>query len=234
MYEERAVTLQKVRSGLYIILDDKIPFYNLKKIFYKKLQNMDSFVYHMNSILNFGNREMRDSDIKEVLSIAEDNFKLNILRIITRVPELKENIKKRGIKAEDFLEKSELEFSNDILNEDTLWIKKSVRSGQLIEYRGNVVVLGDVNVGARIIAGGNILVMGVLRGDVWSGKDGNMGANVISSYFEPSQLRIYDTYLLKSDEMLKNIKKEVPVVAYLNNNAVFVKEYKEWSLRGAK
>ena len=34
MYEDMAVSLQKIRSGLYIILDDKIPFYNLKKEFF--------------------------------------------------------------------------------------------------------------------------------------------------------------------------------------------------------
>ncbi|MFA5479812.1 MAG: septum site-determining protein MinC [Candidatus Muiribacteriota bacterium] len=234
MYEEKAVTLQRIRSGLYIVLDDRIPFYNLKKLFYKKLQSMDSYIFHTNVIMNFGSREMRDSDLKEIITLGEDNFKLNLLKIITKVPELKEIAKKRGYKAEDFIEKSELEFSEDVLNEDTLWIKKSIRSGQLTEYRGNVVVLGDVNVGARIIAGGNILVMGVLRGDVWAGKDGNLGANVISSFFGPSQLRIYDTYLLKSEEILKEIKENMPAVAFLKNNTIFVKEYKEWSLRGAK
>jgi septum site-determining protein MinC len=231
MYEDMAVSLQKIRSGLYIILDDKIPFYNLKKEFFKKLKNMDSFIYHTNSVINFGKREMRDTDLKEFIDMTVENFKLNIIKIITKSPELKEIAIKRGFKSEDFLEKSETEFGEKIINEDTLWIRKAVRSGQLIEYRGNIVILSDVNVGARIIAGGNVLVMGTLRGDVWAGKDQGEESVVIASFFEPSQLRIHDTFLLKTD----NIQKEtdnIPRLAYLKNNAVFVTEYKEWSLRG--
>ncbi len=232
MYEDSAVSFQKIRSGLYIILDDKIPFYNLKKLFYKKMKNMDSFIYHTNTIMNFGTREMRDTDLKEFMSMVDDNFKLNILKIISRVPELREIAVKRGYKAEETLEKSEHEFSEDVLNEDTLWIKKGIRSGQLIEYRGNVVVLGDVNIGARIVAGGNVLVMGSLRGDVWAGKDGNHGATVIASHFQPSQLRIFDTFLMKNEDVYRELSEKLPVVSFLKNNTVFVSQYKDWSLRG--
>ncbi len=231
LLDNDAVILQKIRSGLLVILDDKVPFYNLKKVFFQKMQNIGSYIYHTNAILNFGSRELRDSDLKEFVLIAKDNFKLNIIQIISKVPEVHEIANRRGIKVEEHLEKSEHEYSDQINNEDTLWIKKSIRSGQLVEYRGNVVVLGDVSHGARIVAGGNVLVMGVMRGDIWAGKDGDEESVIISSFFKPSQLRISDTFLVLNDELIEQLQQGLPTVAYYKNSSVFLEDYKEWSLR---
>lgn len=55
-------------------------------------------------------------------------------------------------------------WSQSLANKPTLLYDKSLRSGQNIHFDGNVVVLGDVNPGAEIVAGGHILVMGALRG----------------------------------------------------------------------
>ena len=231
LLDNDAVTLQRIRSGLLVILDDKVPFYNLKKVFFQKMQNIGSYIYHTNTIFNFGSRELRDSDLKEFVLIAKDNFKLNVIQIISKVPEVHEIANRRGIKVEEHLDKSEHEYCEQINNEDTLWIKKSIRSGQLVEYRGNVVVLGDVSHGARIVAGGNVLVMGVMRGDIWAGKDGDVETVIISSFFKPSQLRISDTFLVLNDELLEQLQQGLPTVAYYKNSSVFLEDYKEWSLR---
>ena len=60
----------------------------------------------------------------------------------------------------DYVQRDPREF------EDTLFLRRTVRSGQAIHHHSNVIVLGDVNPGAEIIAGGDIIVWGVLRGMV--------------------------------------------------------------------
>jgi septum site-determining protein MinC len=75
-------------------------------------------------------------------------------------------------------------------SEDTLFLRKTVRSGQAIHHPSNVVVLGDVNPGAEIIAGGDIIVWGVLRGMVHAGYPDNENAVVCSLQLAPVQLRI--------------------------------------------
>jgi septum site-determining protein MinC len=75
-------------------------------------------------------------------------------------------------------------------SEDTLFLRKTVRSGQAIHHPSNVVVLGDVNPGAEIIAGGDIIVWGVLRGMVHAGYPNNEHALVCSLQLAPVQLRI--------------------------------------------
>jgi len=69
-------------------------------------------------------------------------------------------------------------------------INKNVRAGQLIEHRGDVIVIGDVNPGAEIRAGGNIVILGALKGVAWAGYPGNTEAVVVAMKMEPQQLRI--------------------------------------------
>lgn len=82
--------------------------------------------------------------------------------------------------------------TEDLSDEATVLIKRTLRSGQSIHYHGNVVVLGDVNPGAEIVAGGNIIVMGALRGVVHAGATGNKNAEVTAFRLLPTQLRIAD------------------------------------------
>jgi septum site-determining protein MinC len=73
---------------------------------------------------------------------------------------------------------------------DTLFLRRTVRSGQAIQHHSNVVIMGDVNPGAEIIAGGDVIVWGVLRGLVHAGYPDNEQALVCSLQLAPVQLRI--------------------------------------------
>jgi septum site-determining protein MinC len=75
-------------------------------------------------------------------------------------------------------------------SDDSLFLRRTVRSGQAIHHPSNVVVLGDVNPGAEIIAGGDVIVWGVLRGMVHAGFPDNESAVVCSLQLCPVQLRI--------------------------------------------
>jgi septum site-determining protein MinC len=75
-------------------------------------------------------------------------------------------------------------------SDDTLFLRRTVRSGQAIHHASNIVVLGDVNPGAEIIAGGDIIVWGVLRGMVHAGYPNNEQALVCALSLAPVQLRI--------------------------------------------
>jgi septum site-determining protein MinC len=71
-----------------------------------------------------------------------------------------------------------------------LWVQQTVRSGQKIVYEGNVVIMGEVNPGAEILAGGSVVVWGRLRGVVHAGAQGNEQAVVCALELSPTQLRI--------------------------------------------
>ena len=79
---------------------------------------------------------------------------------------------------------------DEVIKEDTLLVQKTLRSGQSIKHSGNVVVLGDVNPGAEVIAGGHVIVLGTVRGVVHAGAVGDMTATITAFYLNPTQLRI--------------------------------------------
>lgn len=80
--------------------------------------------------------------------------------------------------------------------EEAVLVQRTLRSGFSLQHPGHVVVLGDVNPGAEIIAGGSVVVWGRLRGMVHAGADGNENAVVCALDLAPTQLRIADQIAL--------------------------------------
>ena len=71
-----------------------------------------------------------------------------------------------------------------------LIIKSTCRSGEVIQYPGDVVIFGDVNPGAEIVADGDIMVLGALRGMAHAGADGNLKATILALNLESHRLQI--------------------------------------------
>lgn len=74
---------------------------------------------------------------------------------------------------------------------DALTIHRgTLRSGDHLEVEGSLLVLGDVNPGARLSAGGDVRVWGRLRGVAHAGTGGNQRARIVAMQLQPLQLRI--------------------------------------------
>lgn len=71
-----------------------------------------------------------------------------------------------------------------------LMMKQTLRSGQRVCHRGHLVIIGDVNPGAELVADGDITVWGALRGMAHAGAGGNTNAEIRALKFDPIQLRI--------------------------------------------
>ncbi len=72
----------------------------------------------------------------------------------------------------------------------TLYHRGTLRGGQALHNLGNLVVIGDVNPGAELVASGDIVVFGALRGVAHAGAQGDRGARVIALELAATQLRI--------------------------------------------
>lgn len=66
----------------------------------------------------------------------------------------------------------------------------TLRSGDHLQVAGSVLILGDVNPGARVSALGHVLVWGRLRGSAHAGQAGDRSARIIALQLRPLQLRI--------------------------------------------
>lgn len=73
---------------------------------------------------------------------------------------------------------------------NAMLIQKTLRSGYSIQHKGHVIILGDVNPGAEIIASGSIVIWGKLRGLVHAGAEGDENSTICALDVSPTQLRI--------------------------------------------
>jgi len=97
---------------------------------------------------------------------------------------------------------------HEIVKEETLYIKQTLRSGQRTEHDGNVVIIGDCKAGSEIIATGDITIWGILSGIAHAGAKGDYNATIRAFRVNAIQLRIADLLARKPDtaELEKNEK----------------------------
>ena len=113
-------------------------------------------------------------------------------------------------------------FYKEVATSETKFHKGSLRSGQRIEFEGSLVIIGDVNAGAEVIAGENIVVLGILRGLAHAGAKGNKDAIIEASDIEAVQIRIAD--IVKEIEKDEGTIDKVKTTAYINDKDELILE----------
>jgi septum site-determining protein MinC len=100
---------------------------------------------------------------------------------------------------------------------EPLYIQTTLRSGVEIRHPGTVVVLGDTNPGSSIIADGDVLVWGALRGLAQAGAAGNASCRIMALRLEPTQIRIAD-FVARAPESPPN--QYFPEVAHVSGGGI--------------
>ncbi|WP_456401390.1 septum site-determining protein MinC [Persephonella sp.] len=185
--------------ALMIKLDKKKSFEENLKELEKKLSS--AFFQGSVSIVDLSDIDLKENEIKKI----EDILKKYNSMVLGYKSAKKESRKKT---LGDVSEKKSLKIIN-----------KTLRSGQRIEYDGDVLVIGDVNPDAYVIASGNIIVMGTLRGVVHAGANGDETAVIMALKLMPQQLRIASYFTRSPDEVEEP---EYPEKAYIENNQIFI------------
>ena len=98
-------------------------------------------------------------------------------------------------------------FIIEIAISETKFHRGAVRSGQKLEFEGSIVIMGDVNDGAEVIAGDNIVILGALRGLAHAGAKGNVNAIIAASSIDAPQLRIANIIKEREKEEIQEDKK---------------------------
>ena len=107
-------------------------------------------------------------------------------------------------------------FKQEVAISETKFHRGSLRSGQRLETEGSIVIIGDVNSGAEVIASDNIVVLGALRGLAHAGAKGNKKAIVAAGNLDTVQIRI--------SNIIKEIGREEVTVH--KNAYVYIKDDK--------
>jgi septum site-determining protein MinC len=111
------------------------------------------------------------------------------------------------------------------LSTETLFYKQTLRSGQVLEAAGNVVVIGDAHSGSEILADGDILIWGFLGGIAHAGRSGDNRAEIRAVRIEAVQLRIGTQMARRPDKLFKHEnKRRGPEVAKIINGEIQIFE----------
>lgn len=114
-------------------------------------------------------------------------------------------------------------FDTVLPGEEAVLVERTFRSGHSIRYHGHVIVMGDVNPGAEIIAGGHVIVWGKLRGTVHAGAAGDLGAVVCALDLAPTQLRIASQISISP----KKRGKAHPERAFIKDDQIVAEPWRE-------
>ncbi|MCY6370746.1 septum site-determining protein MinC [Clostridium ganghwense] len=187
-------------------------------------------VIDMNKFRDFD--EMMEEFVEKLIS-GKRFYKGATIKITTQLKELTERdiIKLKDILFEEFLikdcifedkEETKYRVFSGIYEGRTKFYRKTIRSGQIIRYAGNIVIIGDVNPGAEVYAAGNIIVLGNLKGNVHAGSTGNTKAIIAAFSLQPKILQIANvmTRAPEDDE-----KTYYPEVAKIKDDTIIVEPY---------
>lgn len=170
-------TWEDVRPALLQAIDERAEFFRGARLMLQMF-NRDLSASELGRLRDA--LEAREVALSGVLSTAEKTRSAGAdLGLALEIP-------RPSIERVDELEP----IATDLHGDEAVLIRRTLRSGQKVRHPGHVVVIGDVNPGAEIVAGGNVVVWGKLRGVVHAGATGDQAAVVCALDLSPTQLRI--------------------------------------------
>ncbi|TLM99726.1 septum site-determining protein MinC [bacterium] len=179
------INIKGTRKGLVICVDSTRDFEELKSTLRAKIASAGSFFKGARFTFYLDKKPLSSEETLELQDICREHGLVPDEQI-DPIPLQK----KRKLPAESADALTAIGVTQDEISEPGILIRRSLRSGQKIDFQGNVIVLGDVNPGSEITATGDIVVMGALRGTAHAGATGNEEAWIMSYRLTPTQLRI--------------------------------------------
>ena len=230
------VIVKGTGHGLWIILPHDEDFVRLKGKLVSKLESTDGFfVGATRAILDIGELTLVEDDVRELVSIIE-SFGISVSRvaggignsITALIGEQGKQKQPWGVRRRYSRRKSTArEHRRSVIpTEQAMLVGRTLRSGQRITHSGNIVLLGDVNPGAEVVAGRNIIILGSLRGVAHAGTPDNRKAVVVALRFMPTQLRIADLIARSPDGEHKAPRG--PEVARIKDKRIIIEAYSGW------
>ena len=211
---DNSVMIKGDKYGIVLVMDKDMPFSDLLEKIAEKFSSAAKFYGNATMAISFKGRKLTVEEEKQILDTIESNTKLNIICVVDTDEERQEMFKK-AVEAK-------------LMAQSTgtgQFHKGTLGSGQVVESESSIIILGDVNPGAKVIAKGNVIVLGSLKGTIYAGINGNENAFVVALYMNPVQIRIGDTIARSPDDAIskKNMDME-PKIAFVESGNIYIEK----------
>lgn len=237
---ENNVVLKSNRFGIMLILNKDVSFEELEKEIKEKFKNSTKFFKDSRIAISFEGRELSEEEELKIINTIEENSSVKIVCLIDENEEREKKYKEKveaAIAAQERVKAEIKEQEDQAAKEEHMeqeeettgqYYRGTLRSGQTIESASSVIILGDVNPGAKVVSNGSIIVLGSLLGKVYAGAGGDNSCFVVALEMNPVQIRIGD-YIAKNAEKsvfkIKMKKKKVQMesqIAYVEDGSIYV------------
>ncbi|MCS6925213.1 MAG: septum site-determining protein MinC [Candidatus Binatia bacterium] len=222
---EELFTIKGLKGGPTFLFNDKAPFAEVIKAVEEELARANGFFRDSPAILAFGSRVLNKEEWRALKEILHREGLLLRYAVATE-PTSRELLYKEGLPVRDSLAAAQETKKGPptIKGSNALYLRRNLRSGQKEVFEGNVVLVGDVNQGAEILAGGDAIVFGTLRGVVHAGYPDNREAVVIALNLVPLQLRI-GPFIGRADEGQNHRRPPQPEIARVKDERIVIEPY---------
>lgn len=222
---QEKLTLKGKKNGLELHVQDDLDFEELLTLVEKKLKATGDFLKKSPVEMNIsliGKVVLKDEQ-KEILKALMEKYSLTYVETELIAKPTKITSEKMTINIEENKQKvceSNISFVNgEVAEEQCLIVYKTLRGGQHVSYCGSVVIIGDVNPGATVLAEGNITISGVSRGFLHAGALGDAEAVITASKIIGGQLRIAE-YIAVGGQDITNSSKVLERAKVVDGNIV--------------
>ncbi len=236
---DNSVIIKGSKNGITVFLDEKMPFEELLENVSDKFKNASKFFNNATMAISFDGRNLSAEEEKRILNVISDVSELNIVCVLDENNDIKSVYEEAVKKAMNSFNISHQPERQKITDPKTtcMFYKGTLRSGQVFEADGSVVVLGDVNPGGKVVAKGSVIVLGSLKGNIFAGVDGNENAFVVALEMSPMQIKIGDIIARSSDSGVNKISKGKnkskilePKIAYVYDQNIYVEDLEQNAL----
>lgn len=187
------IQIKGIREGLLITLGDG-SWHELRDALMVRINQQGNFLRGGRLAIDVGNLALSAVELSSLRDALSDQG-LTVWAVLSNSPKTSQTAQTLGLATKLTTKPTptaaiKAPETHLFDGEDAVLVQRTLRSGYSLEHPGHVVVMGDVNPGAEIVAGGNVIVWGRLRGVVHAGAEGDESAIVCALDLSPMQLRI--------------------------------------------
>ncbi len=206
-----SVTIKSSKYGLEVRLHPEMPFPQLLIEVEKKFTAAAKFFSNSSLAVSFENRKITREEENQLIKVITDTTEITIVCIID------------NNKTTEQLYRMILEQNYESLEkQDGQFYKGTLKRRQLLESETSIIVLGNVEAGSKIIAKGNIIVMGRLEGIVHAGAGGDKSAFISALQMNPKIMKISDVTMKRHKLQKIDENAYEPKIAIVDGEHIYI------------
>lgn len=214
----KPVMLKSNKYGINLILDSSMDFEELLGHILERFKESEGFFKNAKMAISFEGRRLTQEEEFRIVDAITSNTSVNIICILDN-DALREELVRQKVER----------FEEEQAGRTGEFYRGTLRSGQVLDCESSIIILGDVNPGAKIISKGSIVVLGALKGTAYAGANGNEQSFVAALEMDPLQIKIGEIIARSADKApapKRRLRKEKvtvePQVAIVKDGNIYI------------